>query len=304
MFKHPLEEQWIFDCEFVPCVNTLRAIHGTEFEDDKALLEHAYSKIRGYDPESNPTPILKPVMHKIVSISAIIRRPSASNIKDRLQLLTLPRGEESEKDMIHRFLDAVGRNRPQLVGWASSRFDVPVLFQRALKHSLVLPNFCRRPDKPWEGADYFARYSDYHVDLMFVTASGASQFTSLNETALGCGIPAKVGMDGSQVAEAYLEGRIQDIIDYNECDAATTYLVYLQLLKLGGFVSQQMYNEEQQLLLNLIENKPHFDEFIRLWQQETNDSENETVQTESAPVDTGESKSTIQKTNRTIPSNA
>ena len=60
----------------------------------------------------------------------------------------------------------VGEKRPQIVGFNSTNADLPIITQRAIVHGLRAPGFGERPNKPWEGADYFdSRNSDYNVDL-------------------------------------------------------------------------------------------------------------------------------------------
>ena len=51
-----------------------------------------------------------------------------------------------------------------------------------------------------------------------------------------CGFPGKLGMDGSQVYGAYLDGRRDEIRRYCETDAMNTYLLYCRFQKMrGGF---------------------------------------------------------------------
>ena len=71
-----------------------------------------------------------------------------------------------ERRIIATFLEGVGRHKPQVVGYNSARVDLKVLVQRAVVNGLSIPGFARRPDKPWEGADYFSAASDWNVDMM------------------------------------------------------------------------------------------------------------------------------------------
>ena len=66
-------------------------------------------------------------------------------------------GAGCERTILTRFLEAIGKARPQLVGFNSLSSDLMILLQRSMVHRLHLPDFCRRPDKPWEGIDYFSK---------------------------------------------------------------------------------------------------------------------------------------------------
>ena len=58
---------------------------------------------------------------------------------------------------------------------------------------------------------------------------------------------------GEQVAEMWLDGRLADIVAYNECDAFTTYLVWLRLAYFGGHFTDAQYQEEQLRVRDLLQ---------------------------------------------------
>jgi len=174
-----------------------------------------------------------------------------------LKLLLLPRiaanlDQCSETYIIDTFLNAIGKNRPQLVGYNSTGSDLKILTQRGIAKGIQAPEFCRRPAKPWEGVDYFARNSDYHIDLMEIVGTWGKGSPSLNEMATTCGIPGKMELDGNAVAPLWLAGKLDQIIAYNEFDAITTYLLWLRIAFFGGFLSLSAYEEEQEILRQLL----------------------------------------------------
>ena len=67
-----------------------------------------------------------------------------------------------------------------------------------------------------------------------------------------CGIPGKLGIMGQEVAQLWLEGRLLEIVAYNECDALTTYLIWLRMAFFGGFINQVKYEKEQERVRNLL----------------------------------------------------
>ena len=173
MVKTVMPEVVVFDSEFVPDVATGRAVFG--LEDDGAneyADEYVRERMNQYmEPDwkrGDDPPMLKSLMYRVVSVSALVRSEPATGSVD-LKLVTL---SGDEPNILDGFFRAVGRKKAQLVGFASRFFDLPVMAQRALVHGLKVPEFFDRPEKPWEGPDYLNRNSDYSVDLMDDLAGG------------------------------------------------------------------------------------------------------------------------------------
>jgi predicted PolB exonuclease-like 3'-5' exonuclease len=74
-------------------------------------------------------------------------------------------------------------------------------------------------------------------------------------------------MDGSQVWGAYQAGRLDDIRNYCETDAANTYLVYLGFQRMRGMLEPAQHNTERELVrATLAKSKaPHWKEFLDQW---------------------------------------
>lgn len=257
MFKKVTNRIWFYDSEYVPDIDLGRKLYKLSPEvSDAAVLAEMYKQNGA--TEETPKPMLKMMMYRVVSISVVERVIEGNRLK--LNLRTLPNDDlkMTEDEIVGRFLTGVGKKWPQLVGFASSIFDFTVLFQRALINKCVLPEFCIRPDKPWEGVDYFAKGSDHHVDLLNVL--GVSNYDGkckpkLDEIAVACGIPGKQGMSGADVADAYFAGQYQDIVNYNECDALTTYLLWLELARMAGFITLPGYENERAQLRDLLSDR-------------------------------------------------
>ena len=64
-------------------------------------------------------------------------------------------------------------------------------------------------------------------------------------------------------------GVLAEIVTYEECDALSTYLIWLRRSYFGGFFDQWQYSEEQALVQNLINTernllgKEHLLEFLK-----------------------------------------
>lgn len=273
MFKSVQDKVWAFDAEWVPDPLTGRAVYGlpAELSDDEVVAE---MWLRGGASEEEPRPYLKTVMCRVVSISVLARYVEEGGV--RLQLRSLPAPEDvataTEADIVARFLDGAGKQKPQLVGFNSESADLRILLQRALVHGVRAPDFARRPEKPWEGVDYFAG-GDWHVDLMTVIGGRGRGRPSLHEVAAASGIPGKFATAGGDVVDLWAAGQLEAIIAYNEWDALTTYLVWLRLAHFGGFFSTAEYVQEQQLVEDLLSaegkraGREHLAQYLEEWRR-------------------------------------
>ncbi len=272
MFKSVQNRVWVFDAEWVPDPVTGRLVYDLPAElEDGEVIEEMWRR-GGADGET-PRPYLKTVLCRLVSIAVMTR--SSEEGEPPLRLFSLPPlGDESadfsEAEIIDRFLDGVGKRQPQLVGFNSRAADFAILLQRAVVNGVRAPGFARRPDKPWEGVDYFAG-GEWHVDLIDILGVRGRSRPSLNEMATACGIPGKFSGGGSDVVDLWMKGEIEEIVRYNEFDAITTYLLWLRLAHLGGFFSSEGYQREQELLEEFLRDEAtkncqsHLKEYLTEW---------------------------------------
>ena len=258
MFKYKADEVWVFDAEWVPDPLAGRVLYDLPVTaTDREVVEVMWQ--RNGATEDDPMPYLKTILCRVVSIAAVIRRATPDG-DVKVLLHSLPTDTESpeacdEAAILSRFLTGVGHAKPQLVGYNSQAADLKIFMQRGIVRGITAVDFCRRPEKPWEGKDYFVRGGDWHIDLKDVVSGWGRTTPSLHEIARLSGIPGKIGVDGQQVAQMWLEGDLQRIVHYNEYDALTTYLVWLRIAYFGGFFSAQQYYQEQQRVRALIAEK-------------------------------------------------
>jgi predicted PolB exonuclease-like 3'-5' exonuclease len=248
MFKAVHERVWAFDCEWVPDPVAGRILHGIpdSVSDPREVLEVMWQA--GGASDEDPTPFLKTILCRVVAISAVERRVRSDG-QVALHLVSLPRDPDDPED-VH---EAAVKHKPQLVGFNSIDSDLRILIQRAVVLGLRAAPFARRPDKPWEGVDYFARQNDWNVDLKQVLGGWGRAVPSLHEAATLSGIPGKMEVHGNQVAELWLAGDLRKIVQYNQFDALTTYLVWLRVAHFGGHFTSEEYGLEQERLRNLVE---------------------------------------------------
>ncbi|KXK06497.1 MAG: putative 3'-5' exonuclease related to the exonuclease domain of PolB [Acidobacteria bacterium OLB17] len=254
MLKNDIPELCLyFDLEWVPDAAGARRLYGlppetTELEAMQALWEHSPQ----YDAETNPRPFLKYMFSRVVAISYLARRivyrDEGRTVEFRLGSfpeLPVEGRDVSEAEIIERFLDSVGRRRPQLVGYNSVDSDLQVLIQRGMINEISAPGFSKRPEKPWDGDDYFdGRNSEGHLDILKRFSFDRSMQPKLDELAKFCGFPGKIDMHGDQVTDLWLAGDLRSIIEYNQTDVLNTYLVWMRLAYFSGKLASEEYFEE------------------------------------------------------------
>lgn len=271
MLKFVAQEIWAFDAEWVPDPETGRRVYGLQPDmPEEDVLQKMWEA--GGATEEDPYPYLKTVLCRVVSVSAVIRRRHKDG-SAHVQLHSVPTHAEepiSERELLERFLNGIGKAKPQLVGFNSISADLPILIQRAMVNGVSAPDFSSRPNKSWEGVDYFTRYSDYHVDLKEHISGWGKGTPSLHEVATACGIPGKMDTTGQDVAALWRAGNFATILEYNDFDALTTYLVWLRLAHLAGLVSGEDHAKEQEQLRVYLDaqaksEKPHLKLYLDAW---------------------------------------
>jgi 3'-5' exonuclease len=138
---------------------------------DEEVVQHMWNDA-GAD-EENPQPFLKLILSRVVSV-AVLSRTKNSSGEALLELHSLPKDNSrmEERALIERFLNGIGKKQPQLVGFNSFDSDLPILLQRGLVTGVTTPAFSKRPNKPWEGLDYFSRSSEAHLDIRAILRPG------------------------------------------------------------------------------------------------------------------------------------
>lgn len=123
---------------------------------------------------------------------------------------------------------------PTLVSWNGRFFDVPVLELRSMRHGIA---------QPWYTAKHRYRYDyDHHLDLKDVMSNfRAERGFRLDEVGRLIGLPGKFGIDGSQVAAAYAEGRQAEIEAYCHGDAVMTAFILMRYFLVRGRLSAEDY---------------------------------------------------------------
>ncbi len=265
MLKNPIPELALFfDLEWVPDAAGARRLF--EIPDETTELEamqRLWEKAPKYDAEKNPRPFLKYMFSRVVSIAFLSRKSHFNRDRERvvefglnsLPKLPVEENEVDEAEIISKFLYFLGERKPQIVGFNSAESDMQVLIQRGLINEVSARAFCKRPDKPWEGIDYFRRWdNEDHLDLLKLFSSGDMK-PKLDELARLCGFPGKIDVKGDQVTDLWLERDITKIVEYNQIDALNTYLVWLRVVYLAGQIGEEDYHVEQEIFRDFLESE-------------------------------------------------
>jgi predicted PolB exonuclease-like 3'-5' exonuclease len=159
-----------------------------------------------------------------------------------------------------------------LVSWNGGGFDLPVLHYRALMHGVVAGKYWDfgDDDREFKFNNYISRYHHRHLDLMDLLALYQPRANApLDAMARLCGLPGKLGMDGSAVHAAWLAGRIEDIRRYCETDVMNTYLLYCRYQLMRGGLTPAEHAQEVAMVRTVLADlrEPHWDEYLAAWPQ-------------------------------------
>ncbi|MBW4463176.1 MAG: hypothetical protein KME47_23485 [Nodosilinea sp. WJT8-NPBG4] len=282
MFKSVGRHVCAFDLEWVPDPISGRRVYGLPATlSDAEVFEVMWAKA-GATAEK-PRPHLKTALCRVVAVSAVVREQQ-TNGEINLRLTTLPRQPDrliDEGELISTFLGYLGQHHPQLVGFNSQTADLPILLQRGLVAGIAAVDFCRRADKGW-GSDYFSRHGDAHIDLKSILSGWGIATPTLHELAAAMGIPGQVGLEPHDVVNWWVDGDLRSIVEQNQYDALSTYLVWLRTARFAGFFSAEQYLEEEERVREMVgdrilEGDRHLIAYLNQWDSFTPQSAPVTV---------------------------
>lgn len=254
---------FVFDIETIPDLDAGRKIYNLEGLSDE---DTARAMFHIRNQETGGSDFMRHHLHKIVAISVLFKQ--ADNVK----VWTLGDEDTPEKEILQRFFDGIDRYTPTLVSWNGGGFDLPVIHYRALKHGVNASRYWEtgQDDQSFKWNNYISRYHSRHTDLMDLLSGYQPRAVApLDQVASMLGFPGKMGMDGSKVFDAWLNGEIGKIRDYCETDVLNTWLVYLRFELMRGHIDEASYEAECQQLKDTLSasGKPHLEEFLDHWQQ-------------------------------------
>lgn len=152
------------------------------------------------------------------------------------EFITFSKVDEDEDALLSSFCNWWEQDLPQ--NWAKETlcahnlkgFDLPFMAIRFLQNGInLLPPFKVAGKKPWE---------INHVDTLDLLKFGSYQSgmsISLDQACFFLDVPSpKDGIDGSQVWQAWQDGRKEEILEYCQKDVQALYQVWRKLKSLGA----------------------------------------------------------------------
>jgi predicted PolB exonuclease-like 3'-5' exonuclease len=260
-----------FDIETIPDVAGLRLLRGADPALSDADVYAAEIADRATRSKSDFMPLH---LQRVLVISCIFRAGKGLQVRSFVDLER--DGKSEEAAIIQEFFNRIEERRPQLVSWNGGGFDLPVLQQRGLRHGVVAGRYWdmgqdAESDRDYRYNNYISRYHLRHVDLMDLLAMYQSRANApLDAMAKLSGYPGKLGMDGSQVYGAYLDGRRDEIRRYCETDAMNTYLLWCRFEKMRGRLDEAGYLREIAIARDAVAaiDEPHWAEYLAAWPRE------------------------------------
>jgi len=166
---------------------------------------------------------LNPLWAQVIVISAAYgdEEPIVVSGADEKRLLlgldaylhNLSVAPKSTKDLIKQSPDTW-----TLVGYNIKEFDIPILFLRAKKYK------CHTISKLLSGLSRYDRRIDDVMTMVLPTMG--KQYVKMDELCKFFGIEGKGDIDGSNVYDYYLEGKLEDIAEYCKKDVERTRELY------------------------------------------------------------------------------
>ncbi len=251
----------VFDIETVPDIEGLRRIHGIDAGvGDEQVAAMAFQRRR----QAGGSDFLQLHLHRVVAISCALRD------RDSFRVWSLGEPGDGEGGLIQRFFDGIEKYAPQIVSWNGGGFDLPVLHYRGMLHGVHAARYWDQgeDDREFKWNNYISRYHSRHLDLMDLLAMYQPRAAApLDDIARLLGFPGKLGFEGSQVWQAWQDGKIAQIRSYCEADVANTYLVYLRFQLMRGALAQDKYQQETRLVRTTLDaaSGEHWKEFLRAW---------------------------------------
>ena len=252
----------VFDIETVPDIAGLRALRGAAASASDAEVLATELAERQAAGKSDMLPLH---LQRVLVISCVFRSTKGLTVQSFVA------GDAAQEGaVVQTFFDKIEKHQPQLVSWNGGGFDLPVLHYRGLRAGVTADKYwdLGEDDREFKWNNYISRYHMRHLDLMDLLAMYQPRAAApLDAMAKLCGFPGKLGMDGSQVHAAFLDGKLEDIRRYCETDVMNTYLLYCRFQKMrGGFTAAEYEREEMFVreTLGAID-ESHWVEYLAAW---------------------------------------
>jgi predicted PolB exonuclease-like 3'-5' exonuclease len=281
MFKEPKNKKTLFvlDIETIGDVDATENLCGKKYDK----IEEGLQALKDYHLKlsAGKSDFFKLPYHKVVCFSfleARIEYDDQGHESYKVSKINSASVKNmTEEQLIAKFWEYTTKTQPLFVTFNGRSFDLPVLKYRGLKYGLSM-DYYFQDGGHWE--NYYGRYSclslgghkpSYHFDILdAVTEFGSSEKVRMQDLANILDVPCKLGNSGSSVEQMFLDGKIDDIVDYCETDVLCTYIIFLKWMKSSGRLSGSLRNHFEDLLSFLqksehLKDKTQINEFLTKW---------------------------------------
>lgn len=202
-----------FDIETVPQLGPLTGIQAEE-------LQKRLSSFLAKNPDMDKIEAKRLLMGTSPFFGEIVCIGLYKESTERSLALT---GKET--DILESFWDIIASFSGAFVSFNGQRFDIPFIIKRSMVHNIEVTNHAFLDVYP------FKNYPHYDVWQVLSGTRGDPINLRLACDILGVPSPKEGGIEASEVAQAYDEGRIQEIADYCVRDVVSTFEVYKKTKK-------------------------------------------------------------------------
>jgi predicted PolB exonuclease-like 3'-5' exonuclease len=248
----------ILDTESVPDGQLIGQVKypGDNLSPDEAI-RRAQSEARTLSRDNSD---FLPVTYQI-PVAVCVLRVGADFALQALTCLDAP--EYRPAEIVKKFWVGSARYRAKLVTFNGRSFDLPLLELAAFRWG------CSAREHFISSRN---RYNGNHIDLLEVmTNFGAYRMAGgLNLLAKILGKPGKMEVEGEQVYQMYLAGRMREINDYCMFDTLDTYFVFLRTRVLTGDLpperEQVLVADARDWLSAKSDELPALKTYLKAWQ--------------------------------------
>lgn len=249
----------VFDIETVTDLKAGAHLHGLEGLSEEDV-GHTLTKLRR---QESGTDFQRLPLHEIVCISGLWVDEKG------FRLFSFSQNDNTETEILQKFLSIFQKRRPVLVSWNGLQFDLPVISYRALYHGLSAPNLFDQGELNQQRrfSNYQNRYHHQHVDLMDVMAVfNGRNFQKLDDVAQFLGLPGKREKISEHIS-SYIQKNAWDQLEaYCEGDVLNTWLIYLRWSLLKGQLSSIDHLKAVQQTIEYLTNLSKHQQFLKDWE--------------------------------------
>lgn len=239
-----------FALSSVPDTATTSRLFDLDDLDDKSVSKVLFHRRK---QQTGSSEVLRWDQRAIAAISLI------HHAEDRVHVESMHFAGQSEEEMLHAFFHAA-QGKGRMIFWGDEHTNIPLVHFRTLKHGISHPAY-------WQAFD---THKNLHLDIRSYLSPPSDDLPGLDETARKLGFPGLKGGLESDVMDAWLQGRHDDVQAFSDTTVLNAYLIALRLFTVTGeLTGGDSVRAIERLLDELGGHKErHITEFLSAWGKE------------------------------------